>query len=351
MRLQLIALAALVPCAAAAQELDEPGSGTAASRVLVYDDDDATTVVTSAADAEVAVPGGAAVGAHVLVDQVSSASVDVVSAATERWTENRVEAGARGRAVLRGYELRLGYMRSQENDWVSDAARVGVSRELLARNLRLDASYGVTLNRVGRAEDPAFERSLDAHMAELGASQLVDRWTRVGATYTVQALDGYQASPYRFIADGDERTPERHPELRVRHAWSVYGVRSVTAWLAARTAYRFYADDWGIHSHTATVTVIADGDTWWRAELGGRFYTQTGAAFYRDAYTETRAHMTADRELGPFWDAGGTATLAAAIGPVLADVTLGVIHYRFEDFAALPRRTAVLAGGGVRATW
>ncbi len=65
------------------QEL-EAGDGSATSRVLVYDDNDATTVVTSIVDVETQISGDVSVGAYALLDAVSSASVDVVSAATGR---------------------------------------------------------------------------------------------------------------------------------------------------------------------------------------------------------------------------------------------------------------------------
>ena len=61
--------------------------------------------------------------------------------------------------------------------------------------------------------------------------------------------------------------------------------------------------------------------------------------------------MTADRELTTFWDVGGSAQLAARIGPVVADAKAGLVHYRFAEFRPLPRRTALLVGGGARLAW
>lgn len=351
MRLQLIAAIVAAATPALAQEAGAPGSGEAAGRLLVYSDDDATSVVTSVLDAEAALGAGLSAGAHVLVDSVSSASVDVVSAATGRWDEIRVELGARLGARVAGTGLSAGYTRSEENDWQSDALSVGADRELFQRNTRVAISYGLGLNQVGRAMDPTFERSLDSHSVEVSVSQLIDEQTRLGAAASAQVLSGFLSSPYRFVeaADGS-RGPERHPDSRLRRALSAHGVRSLLPQLAAHLSYRVYSDDWGVVSHTASAQLVVEHGRW-LGRLEGRYYWQDRADFYRETYETSFRFMTADRELATFWDAGGSAQVAARLGPVTADLKLGAVHYRFKNFAALPRRTAVLAGGGARLAW
>lgn len=343
----VIALAA----PAVAQEV-EPGDGQATTRLLVYSDDDATSVVTSAVDASAVLPGRVTLGAHALVDVVSSASVDVVSAATGRWDETRVEAGARAQTILQDTQLGLGYTRSQENDWLSNAVFVSASRELFQKNTVVSASYGLTLNTVGRASDPNFERSLDSHSAEAGVSQLIDGKTRVGGAYTLQVLSGYISSPYRFVSATDgTRVPERHPDSRIRHALSAFVVRSLIDQLSGRIGYRLYSDDWGIRSHTISARLAFEATDWLMAGVEGRAYLQNRADFYRGTYDTSYEYMTFDRELSTFWDAGGTADISASLGPVTADLKVGAIYYKFDDFPALSNRTALVAGGGARVVW
>src|SRR5262249_29715029 len=96
MRLQLIAYGiaaagaiAVAPRVAAAQpqvDTSEPGDGAATGTVSVYADDDDTTVVTSMVDGSLRLPVPVLISAHALVDAVSSASVDIVSAATGRYS-------------------------------------------------------------------------------------------------------------------------------------------------------------------------------------------------------------------------------------------------------------------------
>src|ERR1051325_462520 len=107
----IIACALFVSKAAYAQVTDEePGKGDAKGSVSYYGDSDKTTVVTSVADASVRLPQPVVVNGHALVDAVSSASVDVVSAATARFKENRIELGANAQVgFAQSTEGTLGY--------------------------------------------------------------------------------------------------------------------------------------------------------------------------------------------------------------------------------------------------
>ncbi len=352
MRLQLAFVLVLIASPAAAQETVESGEGNVTSRFLLYSDDDATTVQSTAVDAQAGLPKDVVVGAHVLIDAVSTASIDVVSAATGRWEETRVELGARAQASVRDVAVSVGFVRSQENDWLSNAFSIAATKELFQRNTVVSASYGLVFNKVGRRADPTFEETLDGHTVQLSVSQLVDRKTRVGGIYTGQYLSGYMASPYRFVFASDgSRGPERHPDSRLRHALTGFAVRSLASFVAARASYRLYVDNWGVRSQTAALGLSFELGERWTAGLEGRAYLQNQANFYRETYPTNLRYMTRDRELSNFWDAGGSGRIAVRIGPIDADAKIGAIHYRFENFLALRRRTALIASGGLKVNW
>lgn len=356
-RLGAFALIGLTSATALAQERDA-GDGGATSKVSVYADDDATTVVTTAVDAEVIAPGSVALGAYFLVDSVSSASVDVVSAATERWTENRIELGARAGIDLgRVTGLTLSYSHSHENDWSSHTISASGRRELGERNTTLTAGYAAVFNRVGRADDPTFERSLDAHSLQLGVSQLWSRVTLFGLTYNVQRTSGYQASPYRYAritgsaGELDISVPEAHPETRIRHALSARHLRAIARSLALESTYRFYVDDWGILSHTIQTALTYEAASWIDLRARARGYLQTSASFYADSYEQLQRFATSDRELGEFWNLSAGLKSAFYVGSFVLDLKLEAIHYRFAEFERLPRRNAVVGGAGARVEW
>lgn len=355
MRLQLaigLAVVLVAPVAYAQVEDLEPGDGALDASVAVYADDDDTTVMTSLVDGEVRLPVPVVVDGHVLVDAVSSASVDVISAATPRWTENRVEFGASVLARLAETDVSLGYLTSGENDWRSHTVLTGLRRELFQKNTTLSLGYAFTDNQIGRAYDPGFERALTVHGAELGLSQLLDTKTLVSASYTLQRSDGYHASPYRYVTTGTGlASPELHPDERTRHAVTLRGLRAIGDAASLDVQYRAYADGWGVLSHTGQVA--------WTRELGetldlrvrARGYYQGAADFYRETYEMPMRFMSADRELGTFWDAGAGIKLSWTGERLAFDAKVDGTYYRFLDFARLDGRVALVTSGGVRWSW
>jgi hypothetical protein len=356
MRLQLIAVgvaSSLLASNARAQVAEtEPGDGKVDATVGVYADDDETTVLTTLVTGDVRLPIPVAVSAHALVDVVSSASVDVVSAATARWDENRIELGARAAARIAETDATLAYTTSGENDWRSHALDVGVSRELARKNTTIALGYGYIHNRVGRAMDPTFAESLVVHGGQLSVTQVLGKRTLGTLAYTVQTASGYQASPYRFVTaeDGGAR-PETHPDERLRHAVSLRLLHAIGRATSVDAQYRIYVDDWGIASHTVTAAISRELSDTLELRVRGRGYYQGRASFYEESYAMPMRYMSADRELSTFWDAGGGVRLAWRGDSLELSAKIDGIYYRFLDFARLAGRVAVVTTGGVTWRW
>jgi hypothetical protein len=354
LRLQLIIAVVVASKTAHAQVTDEePGKGDAKGSLAYYGDSDQTTVVTSVAEGSVRLPQPVIVNGHALVDAVSSASVDVVSAATPRFTENRIELGATAQiGFAQSTEGTLGYTHSGENDWQSHALELGLSRDLAKKNAKLSIGYGFTRNYVGRAHDPTFEKTLDVHGAQVGLSQILGKKTYASITYTLSALSGYQGSPYRFVTTMDGiAAPESPPEERVRHAATLrlmhmFGTKNVID-----AQYRLYLDDWGVFSHTGEVAYTRQLADTWTLRVRVRGYRQTHASFYEESYEMPVRYMTIDRELSTFWDATGGVKLAYLGDSWDIDAKLDTIVYRFEDYARLKGRVALVSGVGVTWRW
>ena len=360
MRLQLVALLAvalvlvLTARAAHAQVADaEPGKGDAKGSVGVYADSDRTTVLTSVAEGSVRLKQPVIVSAHALVDTVSSASVDVISAATPRFDENRIELGATAQiGFSQATEGSIGYTHSGENDWQSHAVEVGLSRDLAKKNARLSLGYGFTRNHVGRAHDPSFEKLLDIHGAQLGLSQILDRKTLASLAYTLSSATGYQRSPYRFVTTMDGvSAPESPPESRLRHAITARVMRAFGAGNVIDAQYRFYFDDWGVLSHTVELAYSRELTDAWSLRLRVRGYRQRHAGFYRETYEMPLRYMTVDRELSAFSDGLGGIKLAYLGESWDLEAKLDTIVYRFDDYARLRGRVAIVSDLGVTWRW
>ncbi len=345
MRLQLILAAAILAWPSAAPA-DEEQDGRVVGKLSTYADDDHTAIRTGLVQAEATLGGGLSAGAHVLVDSISSASVDVISAATPGFVETRIEAGARARLARRASEVALAYVRSSENDWWSHSGQLTLARDLARKNARVELGYGYTQNRVGRSGDSTFDKSLNVHTVEVSLSQLIDPKTLVGASYTFQDAEGFQSSPYRYVWVMGVGFLETHPPDRMRHALTVRALRYVTG-VGLQASYRLYLDDWGIVSHTVAASATIPLGRRWQLRLRGRGYYQGAASFWRESYDTPMAYMSADREVATFWDAGGGVKLACTFGGWTVDAKLEAFLYRFRDFARLDGRTAVIADLGV----
>ncbi|RMH44692.1 MAG: DUF3570 domain-containing protein [Deltaproteobacteria bacterium] len=118
-------------------------------------------------------------------------------------------------------------------------------------------------------------------------------------------LDGFQSNPYRRVRVGQVEAQEHHPDVRGRLAVLarankyVVGARGVVG-----ASVRGYADTWGVEAASAEMSYSQYVGSSLLVRLRGRFYQQTQAKFFKDAFfyqTEgpAGAYFTGDRELAP----------------------------------------------------
>lgn len=360
-RLALAGAALTVALGAAADPVGETEGGVAAgaranARVSLYHDDDATTVVTSGVRARADLGDSVSLRAGVLVDLVTSASVDVVAAATRAFSETRdeVQAGA----DLRGDDVSVwaDYARSDENDYDSHRFSLGASMDLAKRLTTLSAAAGLVLSTVGRAGDETFEETADTRSVTAGIAQVLDASTVVSIGYAGQVDSGLLSSPYRFVRiAGGTTVPETHPSRRFRHALVLRAKRALTERIAAGLDERLYVDSWGIEASTTNLALTFE---LWRdfdLELRNRLHVQSGASFYRASYDQWLTFMTADRELGPLVDdfVGPALVVSSGrFGPFESlrfDLRADAFYYRFFDSERIESRSGTMIAAGLEA--
>jgi len=327
----------------------------ARTRAAVYDDSDFTTVTTLGARALLEFPEIVRVTGAYLADVVSTASVDVVSAATGRWKETRHEATGEVTGFIKNLSLSGAYRYSIENDWKSHSLGAGALLGLFEKNTELGIAGSLALNEVGRASDPTFSEELDSYGYEVTASQLLDRRTILALAYSGSYDHGFQSSPYRFVSTADRRFTflERHPDARLRHAAAVELRRYLFAETSGGVKYRFYADDWGVVGYTGELRLMTELTEFLSAAVRERIYLQNGASFYRASYDEPRRYMSVDRELSRFWDSFSGVELVLEFGDfgpfrrIGADASFDFFYFRFQDYPLLDQRTGVFVAGGL----
>lgn len=326
----------------------------------VYADDDHVTVVSPRAAGRFHAVPAVEIEAAAGADAVTGASVDVVTSASPATIHERRVEGALGATAAVGPMAGVGARAivSHEHDYDAVHASVHGALELAKRNTLLGATYDEGFEEAGSVVDRAFHASRRTHHAIATFAQVLGRRTIADAIVEVARDTGYHASPYRSVIIQDPMTAaitrlaEVTPRVRESVAASLRIRRAVGERWAVHATYRFYVDDWQLHSHTAALDVLHELAGGTRIGLGARAYVQDAAFFYRDHYEGMPVLRTRDRTLGPM----RTATLRAGVdlplsargddGPRLVG-EVAVLRMWFLDFTPQRERTALTTSLGV----
>ena len=248
-------------------------------------------------------PSGTILGAHYLLDTITSASLAAGAAADHPFTELRHEAGfsvaqRAGRALMSA-----AYSYSSESDYWAHTISLGTMVDLFQKNttLALNMSWGI--NHVAQRAGP----TVFVPVGGLQSWSTIVSWTQILSQQLLAVLEydlfvigfgdqlghltgspnehsGYQANPYRSVNVGGSPVREQVPFQRIRQAvaltlhWYIPTGNSLSPYLLFRPSYRFYWDDWGMLSHTPELRMyVPVGPVEFR--VTGRYYTQNAASF------------------------------------------------------------------------
>ena len=307
-----------------------------------------TTIWTPYANLSATVLGNVELDVAWAADVITSASVDVITAATSSMTETRhsLTASGRSESVLADLDLTGSYTYSFERDYTSHAGVVGLSRGFLQDNTEISINYGVSVNRAGVVGEPMKQwRDLTVHSLETTWTQVLNRRTVFALVGSSFVASGYQANPYRrvpILMGRDLRSAswvsERVPDRRLRFGLTPQVRRALgDSWLVS-ASYRFYFDDWGIMSHTANLDGMWNISPKLALRLHHRSSWQGNADFYQERYTQALEYRTRDRRLSRHISGVLGTTLLWEIQDVPAlgtlDLHLGVdaLAWRYNEF-------------------
>ena len=346
MRMQLkgaLVAAPLLAYAAGAHAAGGNLTERATTEMAAYSDTNHVAVLTPSIAGRIESPtAGWSIDGLYLVDVVSAASVDIISTASQRWTEVRQAGNLRGAYKSGDWDGSVQGSVSNEPDYVSYAAGATVGRDFDEKNVSLLAGYGYAHDTIGRTGTPfsVYSHTLERHAFTASASLVLDRRTVLAIIGDLGIERGDPSKPYRYIPlfapDVAPRVPagatldvvtrlrgpataiERLPLARDRFA------------LAARLAHRFphstvrlearlYDDSWSVAAFASDARLLFDVGSRWSLGPHLRYYLQSAASFWRLAYpatsAETPAYRTGDRELGPLMNLTGGGRVRWAVGP------------------------------------
>ena len=296
-------------------------------------DDDDTTIWSPRARAAAQIGERTTVKATYMMDAWSSASIDIRTSATPVVREVRHEIEAGGGYQFDDATLSGGYRYSTENDYWSHGGVLTLAVDFAQRNTTISLSAVGAHDLVGKDGDPHFERPLDSGGGRFTWTQVWTSESLLEVSWETLFLTGFQASPYRWVALGVDGlcagaapycVPEFVPDERFRHALGAQFRRALGADWSAGATYRFYADSWGVLSHTIEPSVTYRIGS--AAELSAdyRYYTQNEADFYLPRYGirgDRTSYATRDRKLSAMYSHTAGLTYSHRV-PIGADSAL-----------------------------
>ncbi|MFI5297041.1 MAG: DUF3570 domain-containing protein [Polyangiales bacterium] len=311
------------------------------SEIAFYGDDDHVFVLSPTIGATLTDPiaGWSATGRY-LVDLVSAASADIVSAASPNYREMRQVGSGEVSYKPHTFGVSANANVSIEPDYHSYTGGGSLTQDFYDKNLTalLAYSHGHDIaGRTGTSFD-VFSRVLDVESFKGGATMLLNRSSLLSLVGDYVYEHGDPSKPYRYVplfAPGVDvplgasaaqvaelRTPvrvlEQLPLSRLRYAVTAHYARRYDA-STFRADERIYTDSWGLHASTTDARWLFDVSR--RMEVGPhfRFHAQTAVDFWQRAFTldapnDYPALRTGDRELGPLLSGTAGGTLRLAIG-------------------------------------
>jgi hypothetical protein len=252
---------------------------------------------------------------HVTVPPITATT----GASRPQREKNQPFEKSRGQVIL-GMEQGIGgnvsvaanFYRSQEVDYVSNAVVGTLSFDMFRKNTTLTLRGQYNSDKVGKILESGDVANQNKYVFTGAAdlSQVLSPTTVLDLAYDVVYLKGLLSDPYLQVnvvddAGGTVLVDELHPSNRTRHAGTVRISQFIPPLRASLIgSYRYYGDTWSVHSHTAELKLnkYVTSDLVFGVDY--RYYSQTGAYFYRPHYAggsfTTVDYRTADYKLVPF---------------------------------------------------
>lgn len=295
------------------------------------------------------------ISANYYVDDVSSASIDVVTTASP-YKERRTQTSV-GFDYLRGKTTLSGnFTRSSENDYEANTASFTISQDLFGDLTTVRMGYSRGWDTVRRNGDDNFEEEVRRQHYRLGVSQILTKSLLLDLSWEAITDEGYLNNPYRQVrfldGSGYSYQPEIYPHTRTSNAVALRGLYYLPYRAVLKAGYRYFTDTWGIDAHTVELGYSQPFKERWIVDLGYRWYRQSAADFYGDLfpYRDAQNFLARDKELSTFPSHTFSLGLSYEFGGGWGFVEKGTLNlgwdhvlYRYDDFRDL-RDTAAPVG-------
>jgi len=253
------------------------------------------------------------VSGNYYVDNVSSASIDVITSGASAYTEERTEYSIGADYLYSKSIISAGFTTSDESDYTADTFHFNVSQDFFGELTNLTFGYSLGQDEVFQNGNEEFAEEVDRNNFRFDVSQIVSANMILGFNYELITDEGYLNNPYRsyrYLSDpldpdaGYQLAQEVYPNTRTSDAASIR-LKYYLPWRAtAGGSYRYFTDDWGIDAHTLQLDYTHVLHSRWFIDLKYRYYVQTQADFYSDLFLapsqDEKDYRARDKELSDF---------------------------------------------------
>jgi hypothetical protein len=248
------------------------------------------------------------VGLNHYVDNVSSASIDVLVSASP-YTETRRENSINLDYLRQKTTMSLGYTRSQESDYDATTLSLGISQDMLGDLTTVSMSFALGDNVVQQNGNDLFEEDAQVRSYRVGVSQIVTRDLVMALTFETITDEGYLNNPYRSVryidassANGYSFQQEVYPRTRTSQAIALRGNYYLPQRAALHAGVRVFKDTWDIDATTFEIGYTLPYGEEWIFEASYRLHDQSDAEFYSDLFPfqDAQNYLARDKELSSF---------------------------------------------------
>lgn len=248
------------------------------------------------------------ISANYYVDNVSSASIDVVTTASA-YIEQRIESSMSIEYLRDKTVLSVNYGQSDENDYSARTASFNYTQDFFGDLTTLSAGYSQGWDVVGKRDEPEFALDADRKQYRVGLTQVLTKDSLLGLSWETITDAGFLNNPYRSVRYLDPTTslgysfqPELYPETRTSDAFAIRGMYYLPYRAAIKAEMRVFGDTWGIKAKNWEIGYTHPIGENWVLDFDFRHYEQTQADFFSDLYSRIDAQnfLARDKEMSTF---------------------------------------------------
>ena len=240
--------------------------------------------------------------ANYYVDNVSSASIDVLTQGASRYTEERTEYSFDAAYLTGKTQFNIGATLSDENDYEAKSVRFDISHAFFSEMTTIGIGYSQGDDDISNSQNDTFFRELKRRNYRFNISQILSKNLIVNLNYEGIVDEGYLQNPYRRIIEtscasggidfascasadrGVALADEVYPSTRNSDAFSLKFAYHLPWEAALKTRLGYFSDSWDIdsfsiefdYSHRFSEKLIAD--------FRVRYYDQSQAFFYANQF-------------------------------------------------------------------